>query len=207
MVASGYQVKEERNMSHIIKKIRGVSIEFRPCPFCQSSPELVVVPGDDFIMRCSSCHASTKMARWTPEEAATDWNLNEIEDDHFTITEDTKIDEYLKHGIKKVLFSEYSNIEPFPICNGGFLCSSAVIITEKLIIHIEPEKTHLLYDEVCGYGHDYYTKPIAEEGKQVHFKKSKWRKDSLLSVSFCCEDKVITISPSVEYDCLIVSEA
>ena len=69
-------------MSHAIKKILGVSIDLQPCPFCENPPEWVIVPGDDYIMRCSSCHASTKVARWTPEEAAADWNSNEIENDH-----------------------------------------------------------------------------------------------------------------------------
>lgn len=193
-------------MSHAIKNIRGVSIDLQPCPFCENLPEWVVVPGEDFIMRCSSCHASTKVARWTPEEAATDWNSNEIEDDHFTITEDTKIDEYLKQGIKQVLFSEYSNIELFPIADGGFLCSSAVIITSNIIIGIEPKKTHLLYDELCGYGKSYYIKPMTEEGNEIIFKESKWRKDSLLSVSFCSKGKTITISACAEYECMIVCE-
>jgi len=193
-------------MSHAIKNIRGFSIDLQPCPFCENLPEWVVVPGEDFIMRCSSCHASTKVARWTPEEAATDWNSNEIEDDHFTITEDTKIDEYLKQGIKQVLFSEYSNIELFPIADGGFLCSSAVIITSNIIIGIEPQKTHLLYDELCGYGKSYYIKPMTEEGNEIIFKESKWIKDSLLSVSFCSEGKTITISACAEYECMIVCE-
>jgi hypothetical protein len=193
-------------MSHAIKKIRGVSIDLQPCPFCENPPEWVIVPGDDYIMRCSACHASTKVARWTPEEAAADWNSNKIENDHFTITEDTKIDDYLKQGIKNVLFSEYSIIEPFPVPGGGFLCSSAVIVADKTTIHIEPEKTHLLYDEICGYGHDYYIKPITEEGNKISFVKSKWRKDNLLSVSFCCDGKTTTISSCAKYDCLIVRE-
>ncbi len=193
-------------MSHAIKKIRGVSIDLQPCPFCENPPEWVIVPGDDYIMRCSSCHASTKVARWTPEEAAADWNSNEIEKDHFTITEDTKIDEYLRQGIKKVLFSEYSNIDSFPIVDDGFLCSSAVIVSDKTTIHIEPEKTHLLYDEICGYGHDYYIKPITEDCNKISFVKSKWRKDNLLSVSFCCDGKTTTISSCAKYDCLIVRE-
>ena len=193
-------------MSHAIKKIRGVSIDLQPCPFCENPPEWVIVPGHDYIMRCSSCHASTKVARWTPEEAAADWNSNEIENDHFTITEDTKIDDYLKQGIKKVLFSEYSIIEPFPVTDGGFLCSSAVIVADKTTIHIEPEKTHLLYDEICGYGHDYYIKPITEDCNKISFVKSKWRKDNLLSVSFCCDGKTTTISSCAKYDCLIVRE-
>ena len=193
-------------MSHAIKKIRGVSIDLQPCPFCENPPEWVIVPGHDYIMRCSSCHASTKVARWTPEEAAADWNSNEIENDHFTITEDTKIDDYLKQGIKKVLFSEYSIIEPFPVTDGGFLCSSAVIVADKTKIHIEPEKTHLLYDEIIGYGHDYYIKPITEDCNKISFVKSKWRKDNLLSVSFCCDGKTTTISSCAKYDCLIVRE-
>lgn len=193
-------------MSHVIKKIRGVSIELQPCPFCGNQPEWVEVPGDDFVMRCSSCHASTKKARWTPEEAAIDWNSKEIEDDHFTITEDTKIDEYLKSGINKVLFSEYSNVELFPSIDGGFLCSSAVIITDKMLIRIEPEKAHLLYDEICGYGHNYYTKPMTGESVEISFTKSKWRKDRLLAVSFCSEDRTITISAYAKYNCMIVRE-
>ena len=193
-------------MSHAIKKIRGVSINLQSCPFCENPPEWVIVPGDDYIMRCSSCHASTKVARWTPEEAAADWNSNEIENDHFTIAEDTKIDDYLKQGIKKVLFSEYSIIEPFPVTGGGFLCSSAVIVADKTTIHIEPEKTHLLYDEISGYGHDYYTRPIAEEGNKISFVKSKWRKDNLLSISFNCNGRRMTVSSYAKYDCLIVRE-
>ncbi len=193
-------------MNHAVKKIQGINIELQPCPFCNDSPEWVVVPGEDFIMRCSSCHASTKVVRSTPEEAATDWNSNEIIDDYFTITEDTKIDEYLKQGIKKVLFSEYSNREPFPVITDGFLCSDVVIITDKTIINIEPEETHLLYDELYEYGQDCYIRLISKEGSEIYFKESRWKDNNLLSISLCCEGKTITISSYTEYDCLIVYE-
>ncbi|MBQ8502732.1 MAG: Lar family restriction alleviation protein [Clostridia bacterium] len=193
-------------MSHAIKKIRGVNVEFNPCPFCGGRPEWVDVPGSDYIMRCSSCHASTKVARWTPKEAATDWNNHEIVDDNFNITEDEKIDVYLADGIKKVLFSEYSNIEPFPTTEGGFLCSAMVILTDKILLHIEPEGAHLLYDEICSYGHNYYIKPIAEANTKIQFIKSQWRKESLRSLVFICGNKTITISANAKHQCLIVNE-
>ncbi|MBE6576272.1 MAG: hypothetical protein E7654_08385 [Ruminococcaceae bacterium] len=193
-------------MEHVIKKMCGINIEFRPCPFCGNRPEWVEVDGNDFIMRCSSCHASTKAARWTPEEAAADWNATEIEDDHYTITEDTKIDEYLEHGIKKVLFSEYSNRYSFPALDDGFLCSEAVIITNKMKLCIEPENTYLLYDEISEYGYDYYIRPMAHESAEITFAESKWENERLISLSFCCDGRTITISASAEYEGMIVRE-
>ena len=203
-------------MLYAIKKIPGINIAFRPCPFCGNSPEWVLEPGDEFVMRCSSCHASTRMAHWNPEEAAAEWNANEIDDDHFDITEDVKIDEYLKHGIKDVLFSEDSDIgsfmEPFPMTDDGFLCRSAVIVKDDMMIEIQSGLTFqsgkrcLRYKDDCSYLNTYYTRSIAEEGKGICFKESKWKEDNLFSVSFWCEGKTITISASAEYNCLIVCE-
>ena len=84
-----------------------VNMEIKPCPFCGGKAEFVLIPGDDIIMRCSSCHASTEKCFWAPEHAAKAWNKRRIIDDHFSVTEDTKIEEFLLTGIKKVLFSEY----------------------------------------------------------------------------------------------------
>ena len=197
-------------MLYAIKKIPGINIEFRPCPFCGNSPEWVLEQGNEFIMRCSSCHASTRVAYWTPEEAAAEWNANEIDDDHFDIMEDVKIDEYLKHGIKDVLFSEDSDIGPFtelfPMTDDGFLCRSAVIVKDDMMIEIQSGHGCLRYQDSYSYSNAYYTRTIAEKGKEICFKESNWREDDLLSVSFGCEGKTITISASAEYNCLIVRE-
>ena len=193
-------------MSRAFKEFDDIKIEWRPCPFCGNLPEWVLVPGDDYIVRCSVCHASTKKARWTPEEAAADWNIQEIENDHFAITEDIKIDEYLLPGIKKILFSEYSNVEDFPCVENGFLCSSAVIVAENITLAIETEGNHLLYDEISGYGYDYYSRPIADTGTEIQFVKSMWRNNRLRSLTFLCGNKTVTISTSAKEDCMVVSE-
>jgi len=193
-------------MNQAFSKIEGLKIDLCPCPFCGGSAEWVVVPGEDYVMRCSGCRASTQKARWTPEEAAADWNAHAIVNDNFTITADTKIDEYLGSGIQKVFFSEYLNIDQYPLFEDGFLCSEAVIITEKTMLVIEPAETLLLYDEIGDYGHDCYKRPIAPEGTDIRFFRSKWRKKNLLSLEFQCGQKLIKIAANAEYDCMIVHE-
>ena len=193
-------------MKHVVKKICGINIGFQPCPFCGNRPEWVEVDGNDFIMRCSACHASTTVARWTPEEAAADWNANKIEDDHYTITEDTKIDEYLKPGIKKVLFSEYSNRCSFPSLEDGFFCGEAVIVTDEIKLCIDTANRFLIYDEISEYGNDYYIRPMAHEGAEIMFAESKWENEHLISLSFCCNGRTITISASAECAGMIVRE-
>ena len=193
-------------MSRVIKKIPGETYDFRPCPFCGGFPEWVTVPGEDFIMRCSVCHASTQKAYWTPQHAVRAWNAGRIENDHFTITEDTRIEDFLSCKIEKILFSEYSNIELFPEEEGGFLCSGAVIVTDKMILLLEPEKSLLLYEEIIGYGEIYHTKPFFENKGEIRFVKAEWQEDRLLSLVFACADKTVTISACAEKDCMLVQE-
>ena len=193
-------------MSHVVKVIEDVDIALNKCPFCGGYPEWVEVEGYDYIMRCSCCHASTRVARFTAEEAAHDWNSLDIDDDNYTIAEDTPIDEYFKQHIKKVLFSKYSVWEPFPSVNGGFLCSEAVVVTDKTIIGIDTECSVLLYDELSGYGYDYYTKSVTDTDEEIHFVKSEWKDRKLLSVLFKCKDKTVKISACAEDECMMVTE-
>lgn len=193
-------------MGHVIKKIQGETYAFRPCPFCGGFPEWVVIPGEDFIMRCTVCHASTQKAYWTPAHAVRAWNAGRIEDDHYAVTEDTRIEDLLSCKIEKILFSEYSNIEAFPEEEGGFLCSEAVIVTDKMLLLLEPEKAHLLYDELSGYGTTYFTKPISEDKGEIRLVEAEWQKDRILSLVFACADKTVTISACAEKDCMLVRE-
>lgn len=191
-------------MSYNFSKIVGLKIELCPCPFCGGTAEWVEVPGEDFVMRCSKCHASTPEAQQTPEAAAADWNAYNVFDGNFTITSDTKIDRYLECGVKKVLFSDSSGYEEFPTVENGFLCRSAVIVTDKIILRIEPEKAHLLYDELSGYGSDYYKNSVAPDGTEIKFFRSKWRKRNLLSIEFNCGDTQISIASEAKEGRMIV---
>ena len=191
-------------MSYAFSKIVGLKMELCPCPFCGGTPEWVVIPGEDYIMRCSKCHASTPKARQVPEEAAADWNAHDIFDVNFTITSDTKIDRYFQYGVKKVLFSNSSDYECFPTMESGFLCRSAVIVTDKIILGIEPEKSHLLYDELSGYSSSYYKNSIVPEETEIKFFRSKWRKRNLLSLEFNCGDTQIVIASEAKKGCMIV---
>lgn len=191
-------------MSQAFSKIRRIKIDLSLCPFCSGTAEWVQIPGEDYIMRCSKCHASTTKARWTPEEAAADWNAHDIVDDHYTITADTKIDRFLKPGVQKVLLCEYSSFDEFPQCEEGFLCGEAVIITDEVTLVIEPKGAHLLYDELSEYNPEHYRKNIAPNDSEIKFARSKWRKRNLLSLEFKCGDSRITIASKADYRCMIV---
>lgn len=192
-------------MHHAFKKIEGVTVKLLPCPFCSGEPEWVVVPGDDYIIRCSDCHASTKKARMTPEDAANKWNAGRIEDTHYSIIEDRKIDEYLTNGVKNVLFSGYI-FDEFPPIAGGFLCSNAVILTDKMILHLDPNGDYLLYDELGRYSETSYIRPIAPDGTKIQFRNSIYCDDLLTSLSFLCGDKTVTLTASADEECMIVYE-
>ena len=191
-------------MGHVLKKIGGITMPLSACPFCGNAPEWVEVVGEDYIMRCSVCHASTGKARMTPEEAAADWQAGKIKNKPFSIIEDVKIDEYLTNGIKNILFSCYL-FDQFPQFDGGFLCSNAVILAEKTL-RIDVEEECLFYDEVTAYGQEVYTRPITEKEEPICLEKSDWHNDLLRSLTFRCGDKRVRIAPCPEYDCLAVYE-
>ncbi|MBQ9939844.1 MAG: Lar family restriction alleviation protein [Oscillospiraceae bacterium] len=181
-------------------------IELKPCPFCGNEPEWIGVPGDDYIMRCSVCHASTTTARMDPDEAAEDWNNRLIEDNNFTITRDIKIDEYLINGIKKVVLDEYSIFDSFPETENGFLCSDAVIVTDKIMLSIEVDDGALWYDEIARYNPEAYVKSIAEKDVEIVFEESSWQGDSLKSITFLCGKRKITLAADDEEECIEVRE-
>ncbi len=185
-------------------KLEGAAISFEPCPFCGGKPEWVTVPGEDFIMRCSQCHASTRRARMEPETAAADWNRGEINDDHFSITSDTKIDDYLIPGIKKVLFSGYW-FDEFPAIGNGFLCSEAVIVTDDRILFVDPCRNRLLYDELGGYSPEEYCKPITDIAESIRFKRSSWNGKDLTAIEFQCGETTVVISADEENQCMAVT--
>ena len=184
-------------------EVEGISISFEPCPFCGGTPEWVLVPGDDFIMRCSRCHASTRKAEMEPEAAAQDWNRGEICDDHFSILSDKMIDEYL-HSIKKVLFSGYWYDE-FPSFDEGFLCSDAVIETDDMILEIGIVGEHLVYDTLGGYSSDMYCRSIADTNVEISFKSSSWCGCFLTSITFQCGDTTAVVSADKENQCMVVT--
>lgn len=194
-------------MRYSFKEIPGVQIEFVPCPFCGNAPEWVVVPDSDYVMRCSFCHASTKTARWTPEEAAADWNAREIEDDHFTIEENIKIDDYFRSGITEILFYEDSDgMEEIPETEDGFLCRTAVIIANDVMIDIEVECAHLLYTEICGCERSGCIRLPDEPGTSIRFLESKWETDTLRSLIFACGERTISLSSCAEHNFIHVRE-
>lgn len=183
-------------------KIEGTTYAFESCPYCGGKPEWVSVPGEDFIMRCTQCHASTRKARMEPEAAVKDWNRGEINNDHFSITSDKKIDEYL-HNIKMVLFSGYL-FDEFPSVDGGFLCSDAVIIADGIILSVEPYEEHLQYDELSEYSPDLFCKPITETTEEIRFISSFWSGKNLTAIVFQCGDVTVTVSADKEKQCMMV---
>ena len=187
--------------THVFKSIEGIHIEFLKCPFCGSDPEWVEVPGEDFIMRCSSCHASTAKARMGPEQAAADWNAGNIADDHFTITEDTPIEDYLSKGIKKVFFSEYSNRDRYPSTKNGFLCSNMVIATEETTLWVNPDGSSLTYEEISRYNPGHYNKSLGNEGEPIRFVRSEWRNGFVISLICQCGDKEYVIRADEDEQC------
>ena len=191
--------------THAFKSIEGIHIESQKCPFCGSDPEWVIVPGEDFIVRCSSCHASIPKARMGPELAAEDWNAGNIVDDHFTIPEDTPIDDYLSKGINKVFFSEYSNFDKYPDIENGFLCSDMVIDTEDRILFVDPNGSILLYDEITGYNPSVFQKPLGNEGEPIRFVRSEWRDGLVRSLVLRCGEKEYVVRADQEYECMAVT--
>ena len=65
-----------------------VDTDIKPCPFCGGKAEFVLIQGDDIIIRCSSCHASTEKCFWRYKHAVRAWNKRRIVNDHFSVTED-----------------------------------------------------------------------------------------------------------------------
>ena len=191
--------------THAIKFIEGIHIEFSKCPFCGSDPEWVIVPGEDFIMRCSLCHASTPKARMAPEQAAADWNTGNVVDDHFTIPEDTPIDDSLLKGIQKVFFSEYSNFDKYPDIENGFLCSDMIIVTEDMILFVDPLEDTLRYDEIGGYNPSVFQKPLGNEGEAIRFVRSEWRDGLVRSLVLRCGEKEYVVRADQEYECMAVT--
>ena len=180
-----------------------VDTDIKPCPFCGGKAEFVLIPGDDIIIRCSSCHASTEKCFWRYKHAVRAWNKRRIVDDHFSVTEDIKIDEYLSQGIKKVLFSKY-DLNGILDRGNYFLCNSAVIITNEKIIKLEDDEEYLTYEELIDYGRDYYRDVMEEEYKEFEFVRSRWKNDRLISLEFKSGEKSILISCCYEEKCLAV---
>ena len=129
----------------VAEKYRNID-GFQPCPFCGGSPELLQIEGEDFIMRCSDCHASTQKARMGHEEAIADWNAGEIIDDHYAITMDRKIDEYLRKGVKGLWMSEYSIWEPFPVVDNDHLFSWLYVFAEDIVLLVDNSHEILQYE-------------------------------------------------------------
>lgn len=186
-----------------ILRNRTVDMEIKPCPFCGGKAEFVVIPGDDIIMCCSSCHASTEKYFWALEHAVKAWNKRRIVDDHFSVTEDIKIEDFLVKGIKKVLFSKYDwNGTP----DGGnyLLCSGAVIVTNEEILLIGEEGEYLTYEEIINYGYDYYVDMLGEDYKEFEFVKSRYKDNRLISIELKAGEKKVIISSCYDENCIIV---
>ncbi len=156
-------------------------------------------------MRCSLCHASTPKAHMAPEQAAADWNTGNVVDDHFTIPEDTPIDDFLLKGIQKVFFSEYSNFDKNPDIENGFLCSEMIIVTEDMILFVDPHESILLYDEITGYNPSVFQKPLGSESGPIRFVRSEWRDGSLRSLVLRCGEIEYVVRADQEYECMAVT--
>ena len=187
-------------MEHVLKG--GFTDGLLSCPLCGGRAQAVRIEGDDFIMRCSRCFAATKRARQSIADAARDWQSGDIDKEPYLITQDVPIDEYLAEGVRDILFGEYSNIEDFPETKDGFLCSEAVIVTEKRKLIIELINGVLSYDEISGCA---FKRSLAEEGK-IRFLSCSWKNDSLISLAFSCDEKRIVIRADEDEDCLAVQE-
>ena len=166
-----------------------------PCPFCGGTPEWVEVPGEDFILRCSDCHASTKIAQMDYLEAIKDWNSGDIEDDHFSVAMDTRIDDYLANGIVEVRFSpfdflstKYSQAEP------GQLFDEAVIVTPDTMLLLDQCGSFLEYDTYGGFNPEVFNTPITCTKEPITFVRSEWDEDKLRSIVFHCGNRQIVVA-------------
>ena len=188
--------------------VRKVLYHFRdagrvsPCPYCNGIPDLLMIEGEDFILRCRDCHAATRLARMDQEEAVADWNAGDILDDHYSITMDRRIDEYLGAGIQAVWATEYDQFWPFPEIRDGFLFSEAVIVTNACVLWLTHTKEVLEYEEI-GIGSYESCRPIAKQGEPIRFLKSKWSGDKLLSLDFLCGKEHIILSANVAEQCMM----
>ena len=143
----------------------------------------------------------------TKEEAEDDWNATEIVDDHYSIPQDTKLDEFLKHEIRQVYLEPCSIFDPFPEVEGGFCCEAVFVETSQMILYIAPCEACLMYDEIGGYGEckEMY-RSIREENQNIYFDECKWNNGKLLSVLFLCGKKKIIISFLKKFYCRVIYE-
>ena len=181
---------------HAFKYSESKDIHLDPCPFCGGIPEWVTDPGDDLVVRCSQCHASTPQARMTSEEAAKDWNSKNVFDDHYSITEDIHIDKYFEYGIQKILFIG-DFLQGFLETDHGFRCDDLYIFTDNVILSVESEFETLHYDEVMAFDENECAceiKTIGTDGEEIQFVHSIWQDNILLSLKFVCGNRQFTIS-------------
>lgn len=190
---------------NMVLKQYGNDDRIAACPYCSGTPELVQVPGEDYILRCSKCHASTREARMGHLEAIDDWNAGDIVDDHYSITMDTRIDDYLAKGIKDVLLSEHSPWEKFPQTASGFLFSEAVIVTPEIILGLNNAGSFIEYDDYSWFNPELYDTSLAKEDEQIRFVKSEWVDDRLYSIEFLCGSRWVVISANAAEQCMQVS--
>ena len=198
-------------MRFVAEKLR-LEDGFQPCPYCGGVPELLQIEGEDFIMRCSKCHASTREARMGHEEAMADWNDGDIADDHYSITMDEKIDLYLSKKITGIWLTEYSPWDPFPVNGKERLFSDAIIITEEKTLLIEDAHGLLEYEEIREI--DPFENdpdavrmiPLANPEEQIQFIQSKWNNDCLLSIAFQCGGRQVVICADAAKQCMMARE-
>lgn len=202
-----------------------------PCPFCGGMPDLMAVvgmsiEGDEYLLRCSKCHASTKESREKREEAFEDWNNGEIVDDHLFATMDQKIDRYLRRGVLGIWATGYGKTYYFPKVQDGFLYGTALILTKDSAFFLDNENKELNYDvdpfyrDPCRrtisiengeprlYGMDWTNewlyKSIAKAGEKIRFVRSRWKDSKLLSVEFRCGRRHVTLSASLSGKSMMV---
>ena len=189
-------------MNVVLKKY-GNDDRIAACPYCGGTPELVQVSGEDYILRCSKCHASTSVARMGHLEAIDDWNAGSVVDDHFSITMDTRIDDYLAKGIKDVLLSKYSTWEKFSQTESGFLFYEAVIVTPEIILVLENAGPYIEYDDRSSFNPKSYNISLAKENEQIRFVKSEWVDDRLSSIEFLCGNRRVVITAEADKQYMI----
>ena len=181
--------------------------ELCPCPFCGAAPEWVETAGNDFVMRCTACHASTKSISPGPEEAAQAWNAGEVEADNYDIAMDKPMEEYLAGGVTNVFLEEWFD-EGFPQTKEGILCGDCVVTTpEGRAFAVEAAGEELLYDEVFEYTPDGSEKPLAREGERLRFLKSEGEGANLTALVFEQGEHVLTLRAAKEQSGLFVKES
>ncbi|MBQ5755276.1 MAG: Lar family restriction alleviation protein [Oscillospiraceae bacterium] len=193
-------------MGYAFREYEDWAGELCPCPFCGAAPEWVETAGNDFVMRCTACHASTKSISPGPEEAALAWNAGEVEADSYGIAMDKPLEEYLAGGVANVFLEEWFD-EGFPQSEKGFLCGDCVVAAQNgRTFAVEAAGEELLYDEVFEYTPDGSEKPLAREGERLRFLRSEGEGMKLTALVFEQGERIFALRAAGGQNGLLVEE-